>query len=209
MANPWLTIPLADYEGHMNSPEVQQLTALSDLFVEAVAFCRPISLAILGIAGGNGLDRIDSNITHRIIGLDLNPLYLEVVRQRYPHLRGLETHCIDLAEEDLDLEPVELVHAGLVFEHAGVDRCLENAVSLVAKGGALSVVLQLPSEITHKVGSSNFASIQNLASQFTLIDPTWLRKTLQERGFRMKYEARRALVAGKAFWLGIFGRERR
>ena len=191
----------------MNSAGVQQLSALADLLAEAVSFCRPASVAILGIAGGNGLDRINRNVTHRIVGLDLNPVYLNVVRQRYPRLPGLELHCIDLAEDDLDLEPVQLVHAGLVFEHAGVERCLENALSLVANGGALSVVLQLPSQIEHKVGPSNFASIQSLASQFALVDPTWLCETLQERGFRMKYEARRDLVAGKAFWLGIFGRD--
>jgi hypothetical protein len=31
MSNPWLKIPLADYEGHMRSAEVQQLDALSAL----------------------------------------------------------------------------------------------------------------------------------------------------------------------------------
>ena len=33
----------------------------------------------------------------------------------------------------------------LIFEHAGLDQCLENAIALVAPGGTLSVVLQLPS----------------------------------------------------------------
>jgi len=37
----WLNVPLADYEGHMKSAEVQQLGALSDLFAQALAFCRP------------------------------------------------------------------------------------------------------------------------------------------------------------------------
>jgi len=37
---------------------------------------------------------------------------------------------------------VELVHAALIFEHAGTGRCLENAISLVSPGGHLSVVTQ-------------------------------------------------------------------
>jgi hypothetical protein len=51
MGNPWLSLPLEDYEGHMNSPEVWQLGVLCDLFAEALAICRPASIAILGVAG--------------------------------------------------------------------------------------------------------------------------------------------------------------
>ncbi len=95
MPNPWLSLPLADYEQHMNSTGVQQLGALSDLFAEALRHCRPASVSILGIAGGNGLDRIDGKTTSRIVGQDLNPIYLEAVRQGYSHLAGLELHCVD------------------------------------------------------------------------------------------------------------------
>lgn len=52
-----------------------------------------------------------------------------------------------------------MVHAALVFEHAGVSLCLENAVSMVALRGALSVVLQLPSESAEGVGASAFPSL--------------------------------------------------
>ena len=97
MSNPWLTVPLSEYEQHMSSVEVQQLGALSDLFAEVIGRCRPLSVAVLGIAGGNGLDHIDSSITARVVGLDLNPLYLEAVRDRYSHLPGLELHCVDLS----------------------------------------------------------------------------------------------------------------
>jgi SAM-dependent methyltransferase len=207
MSNPWLDIPLADYEGHMTSAEVQQLGALSDLFAEAIAFSHPASVAVLGVAGGNGLERIDSKMTARVVGLDVNPLYLDAVRRRYSHVAGLELHCIDLAEQVIELQPVQLVHAALVFEHAGVGRCLDNAISLVADGGALSVVLQLPAKAGQDVGRGGFASMQKLAPHFSLIDPMWLRKTLEERAFRLVCEARRSLPAGKEFWMGIFVRE--
>jgi len=128
MSNPWLAVPLSEYEQHMSSVEVQQLGALSDLFAEAIGCCRPFSIAVLGIAGGNGLDHIDSSITARVVGLDLNPLYLDAVRQRYSHLPGLELHCVDLSERHVELQPVQLVHAALIFEHAGADCCLEGNV---------------------------------------------------------------------------------
>ncbi|MGA8367114.1 MAG: methyltransferase type 12 [Candidatus Acidiferrales bacterium] len=204
MSNPWLAVPLADYEQHMKSAEVRQLGALSDLFAEAIGRCRPSSIAILGIAGGNGLDRIDSSTTVRVVGLDINPLYLEAVGQRYSHLRGLELHCVDLSEQNVALDPVQFVHAALVFEHAGVACCLENAIAMIAPGGNLSVVLQLPAESGETVGASEFSSIQRLKPHFSLISPDWLCESLAGRGFRLIHETTRALPAGKGFWMGIF-----
>jgi hypothetical protein len=52
MSNHWLSIPLADYEGHKGADSVQQLSALSSLFKRALDVCLRDSVAILGIAGG-------------------------------------------------------------------------------------------------------------------------------------------------------------
>jgi threonine dehydrogenase-like Zn-dependent dehydrogenase len=206
MSNPWLSIPLGEYEGHMNSPEVQQLDVLSELFAEALVCCRPSSVAVLGVAGGNGLDHVNSHGITRIVGLDVNPLYLDQVRRRHEDKCGLELHCVDLAAQVVDLEPVQLVHAALVFEHAGVDHCLENAISLVAPGGALSVVLQLPGEFEQGAVASRFPSIQKLNAHFSLVDSVWLQETLTQHEFRPIHQTRRSLPAGKGFWMGIFGR---
>src|SRR5215475_426983 len=101
MRNPWLDIPLHDYEGHMNSAHVAQLAALADLFEETLAACRPESVAILGIAGGNGLDRIDLDVTKRIVGIDIHAEYLDAIRSRYPKL-PLTLHCFDLEKVLID-----------------------------------------------------------------------------------------------------------
>jgi len=204
MANPWLNVPLADYEGHMNSPGVAQLEALSELFAEALKQCRPESVAVMGIAGGNGLERIDSSVTHRVVGIDINPAYLDVVRQRFGHMQGLDLMCANLAEKIVTLPPVQLVHAALVFEHAGAGPCLDNALSMVGHGARLSVVLQLPSETEPGVGNGRFPSMQTLSAGFILIDPATLRETIEARGFRIVCESRRGLPAGKAFWMGLF-----
>lgn len=190
----------------MDSPEVHQLDALAELFAEALAYCRPASVAVLGIAGGNGLQHVDWTITKRVAGLDVNPSYLEAVRGRYGSKCDVELHCVDLAEQRVALEPMELVHAALVLEHAGVELCLENALSLVAPGGALSVVLQLPTEVEQNVAATRFPSMQTLKSHFALVDPEWLCQTLAERGFRLTREGRRSLPAGKGFWMGVFRR---
>jgi hypothetical protein len=206
VSNPWLQVPLADYENHMNSAGVEQLKALSDLFAEALTYCRPESVAVIGIAGGNGLDRIDSAVTRRVVGIDINAAYLDAVRQRYGQMQGLELMCVDLAEQTAVCPPIQLVHAALVFEHAGADRCLDNALSLVCDGGSLSVVLQLPSDTAPGVSKSQFASIQTLSAGFVMIDPAQLRATIEARGFTTTRESLRELPAGKAFWMGIFAR---
>ena len=92
MPNPWLSIPLEDYEGHMGSAGVQQLSVLSELFKRALDRCLPESVAVLGIAGGNGLEHIDDAVTKRIVGVDINERYLYKVQRRFGALAGLELH---------------------------------------------------------------------------------------------------------------------
>ena len=202
MANPWLGISLEDYETHMAA--VRQEGVLSDLFAEALMVRRPASVAVLGVAGGNGLERIESRLTRRVVGIDIHPGYLDAVRLRFADLAGLELHRIDLEREAVKLPPVDLVHAALLFEHAGLERCLENAISLVAPDGALSVVLQLPSPTGQEVGISGVASIQTLKEHFKLIAPKYLHELLHTHGLEPVWETQRQQPNGKAFWMGIF-----
>jgi hypothetical protein len=204
MPNPWLAIPLDDYEGHMGPDGVRQSEALSDLFARALDLCKPESVAILGVAGGNGLDRLDCGITKRIVGLDFNPQYLEAVRQRFGALPGLELCCADLAAQPLSLAPVQMVHAALVFEHTGLGPCLENALSLIAPGGKFSAVLQMPSPTEEGVAVTRFQSVQLLRDSFALIDVSQFCRMLDEKGFHLIHQEQRPLPSGKALWLGIF-----
>ena len=199
-----MTLPLGDYEGHMSLPGIEQLPALSDLFAEALAVCCPASVAVLGVAGGNGLDRIDRAVTRRVVGIDCNPGYLDILRTRYALLQGLELHCFDLARETISLPPLDLVHAALIFEHAGTGKCLDNALRLLNPAGRLSVVLQLPSTEQAAVSPSSFPAMQTLQDDFSLIDPQELKRKLDTRGLDLVREMHRSLPAGKAFWMGIF-----
>src|SRR5262245_2509414 len=106
----------------MGSPDVQQLTVLAELFKRALDYCLPESVAVLGVAGGNGLEQIDGAATKRVVGVDINQRYLDEVQRRFGSGRvaGLELYCSDLAERGLRLPPVALVHAALIFEHMGL-----------------------------------------------------------------------------------------
>ncbi|MFN7924767.1 MAG: methyltransferase domain-containing protein [Bryobacteraceae bacterium] len=202
-SNPWLDVPLEDYEGHMRAPGVEQLDALADLFGEALAFCRPESVAILGVAGGNGLDRIDTGVTKRIVGVDIHPEYLAAVRTRYPEL-PLTLVCCDLDRGAIEEAPAAMVHAALIFEHAGIEGCLESAVRMVAAGGFLVVVLQLPSATAAGVAATRFETIQALGSRFRLVDKDEFAGLVSGSGLTMVEQRQRSLPSGKAFWLGVF-----
>jgi len=203
MPNPWLTVPLADYEGHMGPEGVHQLEALASLFARALSFAKPASVAVLGVAGGNGLDRVDPAITRRLVALDINLQYLDAVRTRYARLNP-ELHLIDLAAAPLPIPPVDLVHAALIFEHAGTGRCLDNALSLVKPHGRLSVVLQLPSDSAPEVSPSRYPSIATLRYDFHLIPPAELRALVEPHGFTLELEEGASVPFGKSLWLGVF-----
>jgi len=77
---------------------------------------------------------------------------------------------------------------------------------LVAPGGVLSVVLQLPSTTEPAVGSSPVASVQAHRNSFHFVDVAALTQELERSGFSFVRSVDRPLPAGKAFWLGFFKR---
>jgi len=203
MSNAWTSIPLADYEGHMGA--VQQLSALSELFARAVDICRPDSVAVLGIAGGNGLEHVvDHAAITRIVGVDINADYLDEVRRRFGQHAHLELHRADLSQDQLGVAPVSLVHAALFFEHAGLGHALDNALSLVSRGGRLSVVLQLPERDQGAVTVTPYPSMQRLSASFAFVDLSQLGDLLEKQAFRLLTQELRPLSTGKTLWLGIF-----
>lgn len=204
MPNPWLTIPLEEYEGHMSSPAVQQLSLLSELFRCVLDRYRPESVAILGVAGGNGLEQIAPDVTTSVIAIDINATYLEVVQRRFGCLPGLQLYCRDLDACELCVPSAQLVHAALIFEHTGLGRPLKNALSLIAPSGVLSVILQLPGADEQAVASTGYRSMQSLKEEFSLIDPAQFQVSVQQEGFRLIREENRLLPGGKGFWVGEF-----
>ena len=83
MTNPWLRIPASDYEGHMSSPNVDQQPFLAQTFEESLDKHDSSAIALLGCATGNGLEYVNKDATQRVTAIDINPEYLEILRQRY------------------------------------------------------------------------------------------------------------------------------
>src|SRR5579864_3580606 len=118
MKNPWLEIPLADYEGHMALPEVAQAGLLADIFGLVLKMYAPKSVAVLGCAGGNGFDRVNPAVTGRVDGVHLNPVYIAAAadrfKERFPVLQLLVG---DIETEGVTFEPVAMVFAARIFEY--------------------------------------------------------------------------------------------
>jgi ubiquinone/menaquinone biosynthesis C-methylase UbiE len=109
MKNPWLQIPASDYEAHMALPEVAQAQALSKLMASALVQYTPASLAVIGCTTGNGFEHINTAYTHRVVGIDINPAYLEILETRFgERIPGLELVEADVTARGFRIDPVSL-----------------------------------------------------------------------------------------------------
>ena len=120
MTNPWEEISLDDYEKHMSLDSVRQLQALDSIMKEQFAAYPVETAAILGVAGGNGLEHIAADKFRTVYGVDINAEYLRAVSQRYTRLSGvLECLHIDLINEAEKLPQAQLLIANLLIEYIG------------------------------------------------------------------------------------------
>ncbi len=146
MKNPWLDVPLADYEGHMALPGIEQAQLLADILAGTLEQFLPQSVAVLGCAGGNGFERIASGVT-RVVGVDINPRFVAEAGARFGgRLKNLELIVGDIQDDEVSFEPVDLIFAGLVLEYVNVEVVVARTASMLTAAGRLVTVLQLPSE---------------------------------------------------------------
>jgi len=187
----------------MALPHVGQAALLAELFARALRTRRAASVAVLGCAGGNGFERVPPGT--RVVGVDLNPAYLAAARARFAsRIPGLALHAADVERDELRIEPVELVFAALLFEHADAGIVLEKIRAWLAPDGALTTVLQLPSETLGTITPSPFASLERLAPRMRLIAPERLAELAAQRGFRLLESDVAAASGGKEFAVQTF-----
>ncbi len=204
-STPWLEIPLDDYEGHMSLPAIGQALMLADQFALLVERIRPASLALVGCAGGNGLDRIQSAQVRRVVALDINPRYVEATRARHAaRITALQAICADVQSDTLQFEPVELIYAGLIFEYVDVCSTMATLRRNCLAGGTLATVLQLPSPDQPVVSASPYQSLNSLAPALKLTAPAKLGTLASAAGFAPTSTEVIELASGKAFCLQTF-----
>ena len=204
MSNPWLEIPLSDYERHMSLPEIRQAQMLGDYFARLIKRYRPTSVAVIGCTGGNGFERIEAGEVRRVVAVDINPQYLEAVTVRHgKRLACIEVHCVDVQSGPLRFEPVDLIYAALLFEYVDVPSALATLKGICRPGGTLATVLQLPNPDLSAVSPSPYRSMDALAPVIRLVAPEDLCAQADAVGFRLVLSDVIALPSGKSFALQI------
>jgi SAM-dependent methyltransferase len=203
--NPWLDIPLADYEGHMALPGVGQAQLLSRVFADALAAHAPRSVAVIGCAGGNGFERVSRRVTQRVVGVDLNPEYVEQARVRFAHrLPKLELFVGDVQTDSFAFAPVDLAYAGLLFVYVELGAALAGIRPMLKPGGVLLSAVQLPSAAIAGVTPSPFASLGALSAAMHTVPPDELARAAAAAGFREVGARTVAASGGKEFRVQTF-----
>ena len=188
--NPWLRIPAADYEGHMES--VGQSAALRRLFSSVYSSTKPRRLAVLGCTTGADFNGIDSTVTHVAVGVDINARYLEVAENRLAAIgRRVHLVCGDVLEVELPEAPFDLVHAALLFEYVDPAALFRRVHRWLAPSGCFSTVIQEQVPGIAAVSSTRYDSLQMLSNTMSLRSAHDVVSVGSREGFVC--ESRRAL----------------
>ena len=203
--NPWLSISATDYEGHMNSEKVGQLSILNSIFKNALSDTNPKSLAVLGCGTGNGFEHIDPQIVGTVLGIDINPEYLSVLRTRYEaRLQMLELICTDLNTFVVTDNTFDLIYAALIFEYVDFESLLGRISKWLKGNGTLVIVLQLPSPESKMISDTHFTSLKVLKSIMHLINPETFAATAARCGLKKIKDTEIPLKQGKGFLVSYY-----
>lgn len=120
--NPWEDLLLEDYENHMRLENIRQLQTLNNIIKEQLYRYDVRTVIILGIAGGNGLEHVDTSRLDAVYGIDINQDYLDACRIRFSGLGdALILKKMDLTNEGIVLPEADLLIADLIIEYIGID----------------------------------------------------------------------------------------
>lgn len=126
----------------MAMDSVEQLQAMNQMMKGQLNQYDVQSAMILGIAGGNGLEHVDTEKLNKVYGVDINQEYLTITKKRYENLSDtLDCLCIDLASEAEKLPQVDMLIANLLIEYIGYE-CFKKVVT-VTKPVYVSCIIQV------------------------------------------------------------------
>lgn len=196
MKNPWKSIKLSDYENHMKLDAIMQLQMLNHIMEKQLRAYPVQSVMILGIAGGNGLEHINTDKYNVVYGIDINSQYLQEVQTRYKNLNGLlKCFCLDLVTETSKLPASELVIANLLIEYIGYEN-FQRTVKQV-KPQYISCAIQINTDDNFVSVSPYLHSFDGLSSIYHDINAEKLVKTMNEMNYKCILQKSYFLPNGK------------
>ena len=206
MSNPWEEISLDDYEKHMSLDSVRQLQALDSIMKEQFSAYPVETAAVLGVAGGNGLEHIDTNKFRTVYGVDINADYLRAVSQRYTELSGvLECLQIDLINGAEKLPQAQLLIANLLIEYIGYG-AFQRAVLQTAPE-YVSCVIQINTDEEQWVSESPYLrAFDRLDEVHHQMEEETLSAAMNDIGYSLILQETCPLPNGKALMRLDFAR---
>ncbi len=198
MSNPWKEIDLSDYENHMSLDSVYQLQILNEMMREQFEEYDIDTIMILGIAGGNGLEHINKEKIRKVYGIDVNPNFLLECKRRYDELGDiLETICVDLLEDNLQLPCCDLLVANLLVEYIGYE-CFRKIIKLV-KPLYVSCVIQINTGDSFVSDSPYIHAFDCLEEVHHQMEECNLVECMSKADYRLRKAKEQLLPNGKKF----------
>lgn len=185
MSNPWEEIRLSDYENHMQLDSVMQLQAMNQM-MKGQFQSYPVQTAmVLGIAGGNGLEHVDTKKYKKVYGVDINAEYLKTVQKRYENLSGtLECLHKNLIVESNELPQAELVIANLLIEYIGYEVFQETIIHV--KPRYVSCIIQINTDENEWVSDSPYLhAFDGLDKVHHQMEENALAAAMQKIGYQL------------------------
>ena len=205
MNNPWINIPISEYDGHMNHPDVQQQEFLADFFEKSIADTGAESVLLAGCATGNGIDRLPLFPQVKLTAVNINEVFCDHVADRFSDIENLTVRTCSI-EEPLEGR-FDLIVAGLVLEYVSVPLALANFHSALNRSGVLAIATQQMSSTLSIITPTPYATIRTLSRILHHVDDSLLMKLTAGLGFHLIKENNITLPSGKVFGLFHFQKE--
>jgi hypothetical protein len=204
--NAWNTIPLQDYEQHMQHEDVGQAQLLNQLTKKYLTKTQPHYLLFLGISGGNGLEHVDVNTVKRVCGIDLNASYLKKTYQRFgATIKQLDLINADISSVNQSFIKADFVWAALIFEYVDLSVCFKFIQNNTGEAATLIVTIQSNNGVT-SVSKTGVEPIKSVASIFKVVDRESLKATALAYGFQAVEMEENYLPNGKSLLTYIFSK---
>lgn len=201
--NPRLSIPLADYERHMET--VGQAGALRRFFSEAYAAVRPERLAVLGCTSGADFDDVDPAVTQLALGVDINAGYVATAARRATRLGpNAQFLCADVLRVELPQAPFDLIHAALLVAYVDAAALFRRVRLWLGKRGVLSLVSQEPLAGIEAVTATAYTSLQILAGHMHLRSAREIAHIGAQAGFALRSQRSLERAGGKRLVHSLF-----
>jgi hypothetical protein len=197
--NPWMEIPLGDYERHMSHSSVRQSGLLNTLTKKYLELLQPKTCLFIGIAGGNGLEHVNTEVSKNVVGIDINRDYLSIAFQRHSHrIKSLQLLNIDITKATDHICNSDFIWAALILEYVGVDKCLEFCKNNISSDGHLIITIQSNNNI-QSVSPTGIESLKKVGAIFRIVEPEVMLKKATENCFSLISKEENKLPKGKVF----------